>query len=144
MLIWEAKLGGISSRSQLTRRCSLETHALNLNTMTSRLGTLENIFRYTDFASDEIFDVQRKRPLNRYLGVSDSLFGLAPTSARQARIFGSWTINSLLGKGIFARSIAQKILEAFAHGRWSDSQPRSAPAVRFADLCHGSLAAALI
>ena len=56
-----------------------KTHALNQNLMTIRLGTLEYIFRYTDFASDEIFNLQRKQHLNRYLGVSEALLDLAPT-----------------------------------------------------------------
>jgi hypothetical protein len=80
-----------------------KTYSLNQNPMTIRVGTLEYMFRYTNFAREEIFNRQRKQHLNRYLGISAPILELTATPTGQARTFGAWTIVNPLGKGTFGK-----------------------------------------
>jgi hypothetical protein len=88
------------------------THSLNQSPTIIRLGTLEYRFKYTSFATSEIFNVQRAQYLRRNLGTSAPTIHLAPTPTEQARMFGIWTLNAPLGKGTLEEFIAPQTIEA--------------------------------
>lgn len=80
-------------------------YAFNQTPAILSVGSLEYSFEFTDFAYTEEFGRQRKNHAEEYLGVdpSKSTFALTQTPTKETMTFGTWTINTPLGRGTFGR-----------------------------------------
>jgi len=76
-----------------------EMHTLNQHTMRMRLGSLEYVFQYAEFATTDLFSTQRRAYIARRLnGPSMTPFDM-PTPAPEIKTMGQWSLSNPLGKG---------------------------------------------
>jgi hypothetical protein len=79
------------------------TYSLNQQRMKIRLGTLEYVFEYTDYANSTDFQTRRGGYMTEVMGVSGATFDLTPTPSGKPRTIGDWTFSTPLGTGAFGR-----------------------------------------